>query len=329
MQAESSKLQSRTLTYPVLTLPPEITAEIFVHFLPDYPELPPISAPLQLCAICQQWRQIALSTPSLWRAIRISHGTAGIEEEEEEDSELLDKKLELLEAWLTRSGNYPLSLELTCNSARLLEAIVQHCQRWEYVDVLAPIEHLRLIQGDMPLLQRATFGPTVLPRGSSPLTLFDRAPQLKKAVLTRFFLKSVMSMPWAQLTHLYADCVFENECTAILSDATHLVHCQFEVCSGEEPPTLGVVHSHLRHLTFLLAGPDLRRLLGKLTLPAIQTLRIYETESPLLDSLKAFLTRSHCTLEELRIDGSSLSESAYREELASVQSIIVVEAESE
>ncbi|KAJ6562479.1 hypothetical protein B0H19DRAFT_1144692 [Mycena capillaripes] len=314
-------------TYPVLTLPPEIVAEIFVDFLPNYPELPPISGPLQLCAICQRWRQIALSTPILWRAIRIH--TA-----ESEHSEILEKKLELLITWLKRSGNYPLSLKLTCHLARFLEAIILHCQRWEYVDVVAPIEHLRLIQGDMPLLQNATFGPTIFPRGSSELTLFDRAPQLKKVVFTRFSFKPVISVPWTQLTHLDAHCVFENECTAILSDATHLVHCQFSVCGGEEPSTqVAVVHAHLRHLTFVVydldAEADLQGLLDNLTLPAIHTLRVYQSEGPLLDSFKAFISRSHCTLKELRVDGSSLSELTYREVLPSIESIIVVETGSE
>ncbi|KAJ7280873.1 hypothetical protein C8J57DRAFT_1174466 [Mycena rebaudengoi] len=52
--------------YPILTLPTEITSEIFVHFLPPYPQCPPatgLSSPELLCQICQVWREIALSTP--------------------------------------------------------------------------------------------------------------------------------------------------------------------------------------------------------------------------------------------------------------------------
>jgi hypothetical protein len=32
-------------TYPVLTLPNEITTEIFIHFLPNYPSWPPLTGP--------------------------------------------------------------------------------------------------------------------------------------------------------------------------------------------------------------------------------------------------------------------------------------------
>ncbi|KAJ7641164.1 hypothetical protein FB45DRAFT_712335, partial [Roridomyces roridus] len=57
---------------PVLTLPNEITSEIFVHFLPPYPVCPPMTgldSPTSLTHICRQWREIALATPKLWRAI--------------------------------------------------------------------------------------------------------------------------------------------------------------------------------------------------------------------------------------------------------------------
>ncbi|KAJ7020267.1 hypothetical protein C8F04DRAFT_909373, partial [Mycena alexandri] len=61
--------------YPVLTLPTEIICEIFIHFLPVYPECPPpagILSPTNLTQICRQWRDIALAIPTLWRAMRLS-----------------------------------------------------------------------------------------------------------------------------------------------------------------------------------------------------------------------------------------------------------------
>ncbi|KAJ7641207.1 hypothetical protein FB45DRAFT_899649 [Roridomyces roridus] len=55
--------------YPVLALPNEIVGEIFVHFLPLYPDTPPLTgiySPTTLTHICSQWREIALATPKLW-----------------------------------------------------------------------------------------------------------------------------------------------------------------------------------------------------------------------------------------------------------------------
>ncbi|KAJ7231014.1 hypothetical protein C8J57DRAFT_966010, partial [Mycena rebaudengoi] len=60
--------------YPILTLPTEITSGIFVHFLPPYPQCTPatgLSSPELPCQICRVWREIALGTPQLWRAIEL------------------------------------------------------------------------------------------------------------------------------------------------------------------------------------------------------------------------------------------------------------------
>ncbi|KAJ6605306.1 hypothetical protein DFH09DRAFT_886391, partial [Mycena vulgaris] len=53
----------------VLTLPPEITSEIFIHSVEsnrweDRTEA--TSTPLLLLQICRLWRATALSTPALW-----------------------------------------------------------------------------------------------------------------------------------------------------------------------------------------------------------------------------------------------------------------------
>ncbi|KAJ7106445.1 hypothetical protein C8R43DRAFT_906192, partial [Mycena crocata] len=86
---------------PVLTLPNEIVAEIFLHFLPDYPECPSptgLFSPTILTHICRKWREIACATPSLWRAIQYpvyfddAHG------------------VHTLKAWLLRSCSCPISL---------------------------------------------------------------------------------------------------------------------------------------------------------------------------------------------------------------------------
>ncbi|KAJ6458625.1 hypothetical protein C8R47DRAFT_995027, partial [Mycena vitilis] len=55
------------LVYPVLTLPLEITSEIFIYCLPDKIARVMLNeAPFVLLKICRQWREIALSTPKLW-----------------------------------------------------------------------------------------------------------------------------------------------------------------------------------------------------------------------------------------------------------------------
>ncbi|KAJ7740892.1 hypothetical protein B0H14DRAFT_2215752, partial [Mycena olivaceomarginata] len=61
--------QLNSITYPILTLPPELTSEIFTHCLPAerfVDVVNPGEAPLLLTRVCQTWRQIAISTPALW-----------------------------------------------------------------------------------------------------------------------------------------------------------------------------------------------------------------------------------------------------------------------
>ncbi|KAK6977969.1 hypothetical protein R3P38DRAFT_3120300 [Favolaschia claudopus] len=60
------QLHLSSYIYPVLTLPNEIIAEIFLHFVPPYPEVPPLLddfSPMRLTHICRKWRDIACTTP--------------------------------------------------------------------------------------------------------------------------------------------------------------------------------------------------------------------------------------------------------------------------
>jgi hypothetical protein len=182
---------------------------------------------------------------------------------------------------------------------------------------------MHLIQGEMPMLLDVTIGPGDLPNDNGELEtviLFDRAPPLKMVVLTRYFLEVAMTLPWAQLTHLEAHCLYEDECINILQAAPRLVTCTVRVCFSDEDTVVRPavpVHAHLRDVALLLDGNPIVRLwmvLDCLTLPALRTLWL-SGRCIKMDSLKAFILRSQCTLEELRITDATLSESEYRQAL--------------
>ncbi|KAJ7901041.1 hypothetical protein B0H14DRAFT_2670504 [Mycena olivaceomarginata] len=317
---------------PVLTLPPEIVAEIFVDFLPAYPEFPPYSgsrSPLLLCRICRHWRAVALTTPALWKAISIVVCERDAYE---------TQKLELLKTWIARSGSCPLSLSIIGPTyrttapifAQLIETAVAHCNRWEHLDMLIPFDHLHLVRGEMSLLRDLTIGPTDL-RSDAPstLSLFEAAPQLRNVVLTSCFLTSTIRLPWAQLTHLEAHCLYEHECIEILRDAPFLVACTLSLCCSDEELDVDEwpdvpVHMHLRTLILRANAPDedarMWLVLDCLTLPVLRTLEVMEL-CMTLDSLVAFVSRSQCSLDELRVTHSTLRESAYRDLLPSVGAI--------
>ncbi|KAJ7311472.1 hypothetical protein DFH08DRAFT_897710 [Mycena albidolilacea] len=67
------RLRYSALSRRILTLPPEILAEIFFcrPFDEDLPLVTPHPdrAPLVLCIVCRQWRSVVLLTPKLWSSI--------------------------------------------------------------------------------------------------------------------------------------------------------------------------------------------------------------------------------------------------------------------
>ncbi|KAJ7785789.1 hypothetical protein B0H16DRAFT_1488036 [Mycena metata] len=98
-----------TFIFPVLTLPLEITGEIFIHYIVNDAEpirgCPPREK-LLLLTVCRTWRTVALSIPALWAASDIMLGTDAnlIQLTPEEVEPIIDK-------WFGRAGTrLPLSL---------------------------------------------------------------------------------------------------------------------------------------------------------------------------------------------------------------------------
>ncbi|ESK96807.1 hypothetical protein Moror_6679 [Moniliophthora roreri MCA 2997] len=115
LQAKRDKLQSfidshRALLSPARRIPRDIIAEVFLQCLPTN-RLPACStgeAPLLLTAICRSWRQIALTTPRLWRAIHFVFPTLIGYTIDEEFRNLSLSRMEGLKLWLERARSVPL-----------------------------------------------------------------------------------------------------------------------------------------------------------------------------------------------------------------------------
>jgi hypothetical protein len=146
--------------YPILSIPTEITSIIFGHFLPDYPTRPQLTGPVSLAIlgqICQKWRDIALNSPRLWRTMQLQLGATSFS----------NALLHLLQTWLGRSGNLPLSICLEYGPAKyphaeasllphFVRAILSHSKRWEYIRLALPDAVFTLIgdsANDFPLLR--------------------------------------------------------------------------------------------------------------------------------------------------------------------------------
>ncbi|KAJ6562389.1 pyridoxal phosphate-dependent transferase [Mycena capillaripes] len=200
LQAERALAQERldSYKYPVLTLPSEIVSEIFLHFLPTYPLCPPLTglfSPILLTHICHEWREIALSTPMLWRAIAIPSS--------------IERRAHIVETWLNRSGHCPLSIELNGRKAfeqppKVFVSVILRRARWEYfnltLDDAPPLSHLASFEGPTPLLKHLDLS---IEQELYPLVTvtFPEAPLLRSVILDEDAAISVI-LPWAQLTSL-------------------------------------------------------------------------------------------------------------------------------
>ncbi|KAJ7742585.1 hypothetical protein B0H16DRAFT_1563054 [Mycena metata] len=271
---------------PVLTLPTEIVSEIFVHFLP-YPKTPSFtgrSSPNVLGQICSNWREIALSTPSLWRAITL-HLWNG---------RRLDQKLRLLEIWLQRSGSRLLSIRIygALDGNPFAHAIAAHSDRWEHlrIDALNDI--------DLPI---PTFS-AIPPHTFSPL--------LRSVAVSYWGAHCLRVLPWSQLTALTTGGVISPyHC---LVRAHNLVYCKLCI----EPkahqgfiitPEDAIALPRLETLIFEWASSsDVSWIfLDLLTLPALQRLQIGQScrrgDPDLVGLLQSLISRSGCSIQELYV----------------------------
>ncbi|KAJ7612331.1 hypothetical protein DFH06DRAFT_152013 [Mycena polygramma] len=169
LKEEKKLVQDRlaAYAYPVLTLPNEITSEVFIHCLPVYPKCPApigILSPHLLCQICRKWRDIALTTPALWRAVSLTLRAP----------DRLEQAVCLLESSLARSGSRLLSIELKDNStvdmSQFCRIIADYRARCEHLalSINKPFALLPTSHPSLPFLRTLKLGwpghvtPTVL-----------------------------------------------------------------------------------------------------------------------------------------------------------------------
>ncbi|KAJ7659273.1 hypothetical protein DFH06DRAFT_438919 [Mycena polygramma] len=291
LRAEKASVQERldAYTYPVLTLPNEITSEIFIHFLPIYPLCPPLvgsGSPNLLTQICQRWRDIALVTPELWRAISFfsRHAHLG---------------LERIYLWLGRSGCCPLSIRVEDNNnqklvSEVLGAFILHRARWEYVELGLSLNLLFTIEGPMPLLYHLDL--LIIDSDPTKTISLREAPLLRTVIL--YSVPAEIMLPWAQLTSLTLNRVYPHQCVPILQQSSNLKYCELvldkDVSGG---------HAHIPDVTLpLLESLKFRGsgFLDTLITPALRRLELPErilAEHP-FNRLIDFITRAKGSASE-------------------------------
>ncbi|KAJ7859482.1 hypothetical protein B0H14DRAFT_628394 [Mycena olivaceomarginata] len=212
--------------YLVLTLPNEITIEIFMHFIPTYPLCPPMTgldSPALLTQVCRAWREIALGTAALWRAISIPLRA----------QMLFKHQLRLSSIWLNRSSCSPISLDLNedaiypLHGTELLSALMLHCARWQHLNLRRlTVPLLRMIQVPMPLLRSLDLSLINFNQDFITAKVVFPEAHLLRTVVLNDHAAEVLTLPWVQLTSLTLHRVYPQECVPILQYTSNLVHCK-------------------------------------------------------------------------------------------------------
>ncbi|KAF8150392.1 hypothetical protein K438DRAFT_1865749 [Mycena galopus ATCC 62051] len=301
--------------YPVMALPTEITSEIFIKFLPVLPAYPPLigsNSPTLLTQICRGWREIALAIPRLWRAISFA---------DDWDDALFEEELRICQIWLTRSRSYPLAIrDLSAQDpARVLETIIPHRARWEYLDVYLSPSHLPAIQDPMPLLRHLNLSVHDELDDAIPI----QAPLLRWVTL-RASTPSKFAFPLGQLTSLVLSYTSRSDYVAILQRTCNLVHCELSVdINFDPPPEHSIKLLRLESLNFEARNRGLnpKQYLDDFTVPALRSLRIPESflGPKTIDHLSAFISKCGCKLQEVCIiDRTLVSGASYIEAFPSI-----------
>ncbi|KAJ7681796.1 hypothetical protein B0H17DRAFT_1333617 [Mycena rosella] len=314
---ESAQLQLDSIVYPILSLPPEVTSEIFLSCLPTSYTDPnkktanPKEAPMLLSHVCRTWRKVALSTPALWCELEFDLRHAN-------DNHVL-------KTWLSRARELPLSLKLNlwtlgAQNTDFLDTFDGWSHRMRSLELRLGIDQLRAIEGanddwSFSLLQTVTVRLVslwlyrdVTTTTNHPFQMFRNSPLLREVSLARVPPSSI-SLPWHQLSKFTGESFTFSACLEILRLVPTLTECTFVACHKKTPDLQTFTHLNLQSFTVVQNEGENGGnfdILTFVSLPALQALRLELCFPPdnFENTLDGFLLRSSPPLQKIVIFGA-------------------------
>ncbi|KAK7056474.1 hypothetical protein VNI00_003029 [Paramarasmius palmivorus] len=241
LREEESRLNSYKPTYqrilnPVRGFPDEILTEIFTlansdvrntvpYFMsPDmdgqfFDTLDTTRPPWTLGQVCQSWRAVATTTPSLWRTLRIQMPSTS--------SSAHEKRIKghRLATFLSRSRNLPLNVELKSYYAIAPDDLVLFTLFNDQLgDALHTISaHVRSDVGVLRSLFLDIHGHAVDGR---VFDAFANAPNLQRVTIRGLSpdLYAALQIPWVQITHFRRLKRLPSHSRTSPTSAEHLAH---------------------------------------------------------------------------------------------------------
>jgi len=277
---------------PVLQLPVEVTSEIFTACFPaNACEVWGSKTPLDLGKVCSAWRDVAWSVPLLWNTVSLS------------TLHCSSIHAEILDEWLSRSGQLPLSIHLKFSFNRKDSSAVNGIHPPPMLRVMDVVSRASTRLHDVDICIPGF----LCDRLSST---FRAAPLLHDVKLRGFHPKTVI-LPVGQLTRLQLSPTTFEECLDVLGASPQLTHCTFEeiLCSDVVNPS-PVLAPRLESLEVTsTTHTALSELLDNLLIPAARELAFHVTGNTFPDwSFTSLIARSSCTLHRLSLSGIRTSE---------------------
>ncbi|KAJ7058805.1 hypothetical protein C8F01DRAFT_1147284 [Mycena amicta] len=187
--------QLKTATYPILTIPPEVTSQIFAYYAEFMAEKWQTleSAPWVLTHVCRAWRSLALALPRIWSQIFFSRPSSpGIDM--------------LMRTWFERAGASPLHVTAPTHAEpRLYSLLTPYSDQFDSLSCHIPVPSacsLDGISGRLPQLRKLTL--SIGKRVYAPITFFSEAPALRQLEIIYWAsgMPGQIDLPWAQLTEV-------------------------------------------------------------------------------------------------------------------------------
>ncbi|KAH0835908.1 hypothetical protein J3R83DRAFT_9804 [Lanmaoa asiatica] len=311
-----SMLAHQRLVSCIRRLPPEILGEIFVRCLPPGTHTEPNTrtAPLLLLGVCRGWRKVALGTPRLWCSLSVRPS-----------QRVQQQCLYFYHHWLSRARGCPLSLAVdTCRPPR------NPVWRYEVTELLQPYTSrsaqlhvtfdeataLDLLLKDIPMLEHLTLEGDLRAHAPKIAIVQPDPGRLHSLTLCSVALGadvlSAFDPGWTHLTQLRVTLgQAPSRETAqgypivlmLLALCPHLEEFVFSPCGRRRRPSPTPACARSTVVVFYGVGC----LLDALTLPCLKHLKIQDLDivpsAWRHDEFRAFLTRSKCPLETLKIHG--------------------------
>ncbi|KAJ6569353.1 hypothetical protein B0H19DRAFT_1373548 [Mycena capillaripes] len=276
----------KSIIFPVLTIPPEITAEIFVRYV-DKPHGEALAehggGPLLLASVCKEWRHIALGLQSIWANIR---------------EHLLDLNI------------------TTYDHGRALAALTPYSMQWRALSCNIGMRNsyaISDIRGHIPFLRALAITLYDMNASQPPISAFSDAPNLRELTLVTTYansLPALITLPWEQLTRLDYNHRDIPQCMKLLSLTPHLeifsVSAALSARESEPPASVRLDRLHTLHFKrYSTLG-----LLDYVVLPSLKHLHIDSVTQ--YSKLTPFLARPGCSIVSISF-GSTASSWLYVE----------------